>query len=934
MNYGKENLKKQIRFFSSKAVKKKTRAAVIAFKVFLAAAAGLFAVAVSIGVGMFRGILRSAPDLATLNMSPTATATILYDSDGNEIETLVMAGSNRKPVDYSELPEDLINAFVAIEDERFWTHKGVDVKGLARAVYSGLTSGSLDEGASTITQQLIKNVAFDGGMEQTFGDRVKRKIQEQYLAIQLEKIMDKKIILQNYLNTINLGANTLGVESASQRYFAKHVSDLTLSECAVIAAITQNPTRYNPITNPEENQKRRSIVLEYMYDQGYISMAELQEAERDDVYARIAEVDQARSSESSVYSYFVDETIVQALKDLEERAGYSPSEARTLLYSGGLKIYTTQDSSLQAIMDEEISNPENYAHNAVQYSFTYRLSVTHADGTTEHFSEADIRSWLRGENGAALKLIFDTEEEIRQIVDEYRALTIREDDEILGETLDITLQPQASCVLIDQETGHIKAISGGRGEKTANLSLNRATDSLRQPGSTFKVLTAFAPALDSAGATLGTVYYDEPYTANGRAFSNWWGSQYVGYANIRDGITYSMNIIALKALMNTVTPQVGYQYALDFGITSLVETETDETTGRVYSDIGPTLCLGGLTYGVSNLELTAAYAAIADSGTYTEPVYYTKIVDRNGRILIDNETPETHTVLKESTAWLITDAMEDVCVRSTLYDRGNIGTSSFETKVEGLPTAAKSGTTTDGNDIWFVGYTPYYTLGVWQGYDENSPMVESSDVRSLWYGIMSRACEGLPAKEFPERPSNIEEVSICHKSGKLAVPGVCDADPEGSMVYTEYFARGTAPTEVCDHHVQVTVCKDSGALATEFCPSSSRVTRVYRLITDEITGSTDDTPYVLPDSLRNSSCYIHTSYQPPVPETTAPQPSESQTAPSGTESTTPGESSGVTPPSAGSSETAAPESASVSPRNGPAGNSTLPGTSVTPEPSG
>ena len=174
MNYGKENLKKQIRFFSSKAVKKKTRAAVIAFKVFLAAAAGLFAVAVSIGVGMFRGILRSAPDLATLNMSPTATATILYDSDGNEIETLVMAGSNRKPVDYSELPEDLINAFVAIEDERFWTHKGVDVKGLARAVYSGLTSGSLDEGASTITQQLIKNVAFDGGMEQTFGDRVKR----------------------------------------------------------------------------------------------------------------------------------------------------------------------------------------------------------------------------------------------------------------------------------------------------------------------------------------------------------------------------------------------------------------------------------------------------------------------------------------------------------------------------------------------------------------------------------------------------------------------------------------------------------------------------------------------------------------------------------------------------------------------------------------
>ncbi len=869
MNYGKENLKKQIRFFSSKTAKRRTKAAVITFKAFLVGAAGLFAIAIAVGLGMFRGILNSAPDLSTLDMSPNASATILYDSDGNEIETLVMAGSNRQPVEYSEIPQDLVDAFVAIEDERFWTHNGVDVKGLARAVISGLTSGEMDQGASTITQQLIKNVAFDGGMEQTFGDRLKRKIQEQYLAIQLEKVMDKTIILQDYLNTINLGANTLGVESASQRYFDKHVSDLTLSECAVIAAITQNPTRYNPITNPDENQKRRSIVLDYMYEQGYISIDELREAENDDVYTRIAEVDKARSDESSVYSYFVDETIVQALKDLEERAGYSAAEARTLLYSGGLRIYTTQDSSLQAIMDEEISNPENYAHNTIQYSFTYQLSVTHADGTTEHFSEADIRTWLRQTNGAAFKLIFDTEEEIRQIVEEYKAITVTEGDTILGENLDITLQPQASCVLIDQETGYVKAISGGRGEKTANLSLNRATDSLRQPGSTFKVLTAFAPALDSAGATLGTVYYDAPYTANGRAFSNWWGSQYVGYANIRDGITYSMNIIALKALMNTVTPQLGYQYALDFGITSLVESETDEETGRVYTDIGPTLCLGGLTYGVSNLELTAAYAAIANSGVYTKPVYYTQIVDSSGRILINNE-PETHTVLKESTAWLLTDAMEDVTVQSNLFNRANIGTSSFETKVEGLPTAAKSGTTTDGNDIWFVGYTPYYTLGVWQGYDENSPMVESSDVRSLWYNIMSRSCEGLPSKEFPAQPSNVEAVSICHKSGKLAVPGVCDADPEENMIYTEYFARGTAPTEVCDHHVQVTVCTESNALATEFCPQTSRETRVYRLITDEITGVTDDTAYVLPDSLRNSTCYIHTSYEILVPETTAP----------------------------------------------------------------
>lgn len=213
-------------------------------------------------------------------------------------------------------------------------------------------------------------------MESSLGAKIKRKIQEQYLAIQLEKTMDKTIILQNYLNTINLGANTLGVESAAQRYFGKHVSELELSECAVIAAVTSNPTRYNPITHPEENAKRRDIVLENMFDQGYISTDELKEAQRDDVYTEIADHDTAREAESSVYSYFVDETIVQALADLED-AGYSEAEARNLLYSGGLRIYTTQDPQLQTIMDEEISNPDNYAHTELKYSFTYRLSVTH-----------------------------------------------------------------------------------------------------------------------------------------------------------------------------------------------------------------------------------------------------------------------------------------------------------------------------------------------------------------------------------------------------------------------------------------------------------------------------------------------------------------------------------------------------------------------------
>ncbi|MCI8506200.1 MAG: penicillin-binding protein [Lachnospiraceae bacterium] len=860
MNYGKSGLKKQIHSCSSKSARRKTKAGILTFKAFLTGILALIVLVISSGLGMFRGILNSAPDLNTLDMSPNASATIIYDAEGNEIQTLVMAGSNRQPVEYSEMPANLVNAFIAIEDARFWDHNGVDIKGLTRAVFQGLLSGELDQGASTITQQLIKNVAFDGGMETSFGSKVKRKVQEQYLAIQLEKTMDKEIILQNYLNTINLGANTLGVQAASERYFGKNVSELTLSECAVIAAVTSNPTRYNPITHPEENVKRRDIVLEYMQEQGYISEAEQKEAQADDVYTRIQEVDAARDSESSIYSYFVDETIVQVLSDLQEKAGYSETEARTLLYSGGLRIYTTQDPKLQKIVDEEISSPDNYANSEIRYSFTYRLSVTHPDGTTDNYSENHIRSWLRKQNGGEqVKLIYETEEEIRQIVEEYRATVVSRTDTIPGERLDITLQPQSSCVLMDQATGYILAISGGRGEKTASLSLNRATDTLRQPGSTFKVLTAFAPALDSSGSTLGSVYYDAPYSLDHKDFANWWGDHFVGYANIRDGIVYSMNIIALKALMNTVTPQTGYQYALDFGITSLVESEVNETTGEVFTDIGAPLCLGGITHGVSNLELTGAYAAIANQGIYTEPIYYTRIVDRNGKIIIDNQ-PETHTVIKESTAWLLTNAMEGVCQYSLLYNHSDIPTSRTETRLDNMPTAAKSGTTTNTNDIWFVGYTPYYTLGVWQGYDENAELTTGPDVRIMWRNIMSRACEGLPAKEFPAMPSNIEEASICHKSGKLAVPGVCDADPAGTMVYTEYFARGTAPTEVCDHHIRVTVCRLSGVLATEFCPEQLRENRIYRTLTDEPAGNTDDNAYLLPESLRNSTCPIHTGY--------------------------------------------------------------------------
>ena len=857
MNYGREDLKNESKSVSSAAVRKKNHRRIASYKILLFSLLAVVCIIAATGIGMITGIINAAPDLDDLDMSPDATATTIYDSDGNVIETLVMEGSNRELVEYEDLPEDLINAFVAIEDSRFWTHSGVDIKGIVRAFVSGITSGDFDQGASTITQQLIKNVAFDGGAESTFIERLVRKIQEQYLALELEKVMDKEIILLNYLNTINLGSNTLGVESASQRYFGKSVSELNLSECAVLAAITQNPTAYNPITYPEANKERRDTVLEYMYEQGYITEEEMLEAMTDDVYDLIAEVNETYTAESSVYSYFVDEVIVNVLADLVD-IGYTESEARTLLYSGGLKIYTTMDSDLQAIVDEEISDPDNYTDT--QYSFTWTLILVHEDDTTTTYSETDIKSWLREKNGAATTLIFDTEEEIDSVIEEFKAEVMLETDWISYEGIDVTLQPQASVVLMEQETGYVLAISGGRGEKTTSLSLNRATDSLRQPGSTFKIITAFAPALDTGIATLGTVYYDSSYTIGEKTFSNWWGSSYVGYANIRSGITYSMNIIALKTLNITVTPEVGFQYALDFGFTSLVESEVDEDTGEVYSDIGSSLCLGGLTYGVSNLELTAAYAAIANEGVYNEPIYYTKVVDSSGRILIDKEeTQESHTVIKETTAWLLTDAMQGVTTLSYLYDRSDIRSSAPQAGLEDMPTAGKSGTTSNSYDVWFIGYTPYYTLGCWQGYDENSSMSSTEDVKTMFYNIMSRVCEGLEYKDFPDMPSNITSATICAKSGKLAIEGVCDCDPEGDMTYTEYFVNGTAPTEVCDHHTTVTICTDSGLLATEDCPESSKETVVYRVVTDDDDCETDDTEYTIPDSLVDSYCTVHGS---------------------------------------------------------------------------
>ena len=311
MNYGKHETEKKIKSVNSKAKKYTSRVFLAFLKSLFVLCLFCLVVAGSIGFGMVKGIIDNAPDVDIATIVPNEYATTVYDSAGNVTETLVTAGSNREEASYDELPKNLINAFVAYEDARFWEHNGIDLRSIMRAVKGVLTGDSSAGGGSTITQQLIKNSVFGGGMEKSFGERLERKMQEWYLAVKLDSAMSKEQIITNYLNTINLGKNSLGVKVAARRYFNKEVSDLTLSECAVLAGITQNPSKFNPVTGQKANSDKQKVILQYMVDQGYISKEEQEEALADDVYSRIQDVEIVTKETSTPYSYFTDELVEQ-----------------------------------------------------------------------------------------------------------------------------------------------------------------------------------------------------------------------------------------------------------------------------------------------------------------------------------------------------------------------------------------------------------------------------------------------------------------------------------------------------------------------------------------------------------------------------------------------------------------------------------------------
>lgn len=814
MNYGKKGVRERQKALNSKSAKWSRKLTLTFVKAFLIVFISIGVIGIATGIGAFKGIIASTPQIQITAIVPTGQASIVYDNAGNEIDRFIGSNANRTIVTMDQVPEHLGQAFVAIEDERFYQHNGIDLKSIMRAGYRFVKSGfSETQGGSTITQQLLKNAIFVDWTSEgdNFIKKLKRKLQEQYLAIEVTKNTDKDHVLLAYMNTINCGQSTLGVEAASQRYFGKTCSELTLSECAVIACITQNPSGYNPIRYPEQNARRRKDCLDNMLRLEFITEEEHAEAMADtaSVYERIQLADTAyRESANVTGTYFTDALQKQVLEDLVNELGYTESVATSLILSGGLKVYSTLDSTIQNIVDEEFSNEANFPAQTMWLLEEYAMTVTNIDGTRTNYSKEKLTTWFKQNVDRDFDLLFHSQEEGLEAIATYEAAVaegVAESDILRRYTF--TAQPQASITLIDQETGYVVAMMGGRGTKEGRLTLNRATDSVRQPGSTYKILSTYAPALDSAGMTLATVFNDTPFNYDtGKAVKNYDSTYTNGTIPIREAIKLSKNIIAVKTLTQ-ITPQLGYDYLLNFGFTSV--TDGEWINGQWFSDVQQPTALGGITHGVHNVELCAAYAAIANEGAYIEPKLYSKVLDANGNVLLDNTNPRSRQVIKPTTAYLLTDAMVDVVTAPGGTGRSvNFGNMSI---------AGKTGTTSDDKDVWFAGYTPYYTCATWVGYDNNNKLNlynsgETALARKLWRAVMSRVHENLPNAEFSQ-PEGVVAITVCSESGKLPIPGLCD-----QHLIEESFAVGSEPYLSCDMHYSGNVCAYDGLPATAECP--------------------------------------------------------------------------------------------------------------------
>ena len=856
--------------------------------------------------GIALAIIAEAPEINPSNMSSLLTQTsVILDEKGNVLEK-IQTEEYRTIVTIDKMPKYLKDAFIAIEDERFEDHIGIDIIGIVKSAIDNIKAGEIVRGGSTITQQLARNIYL------TLDQNWTRKIQEAYLAIQIEQELTKDQILEAYLNRIYLGQGAYGVQSAAETYFSKDVQDLTLAESAVLAAIVQSPSRYGlyQTIRPEDfnsekhiqvgeidifgekyiavyNERaveRQKLVLAKMLELGKITEEEYNEAINEDILSKIKPGQKKVQGISSYFNDFVKSQIIDALMD---KLGYTREQAESELYTGGLKIYSTMDLELQKKLENIYDN------------FTKVLL-----GDVNKINAPALISWRRDKSGNILddnnNVIFYSQQNLLDdeynlvigpnnyefvdgnlviksnkfsiynnvidiadyyIIDENKNLvtfnmgnlSLPENAFTIGDDKSITInksfldenkefcsvnsegnliinnkyfyrqkdgivQPQSAAVIMDYRTGEIKALVGGRDVVGIRI-LNRATSSPRQPGSTIKPLAVYMPALDN-GYTAATTIDDIPFYIDGKLWPSNWYTGYRGIHTLRQSVEQSVNVNSVKTLQS-IGIKTSMEYLSKMGIINVENPDKDNfitsSENKVNNDENlSALGLGGMTKGLTPLEMTAAYGTIANQGTYIEPISFTKVLDKDGHVLIDN-TPKKNAVVSPEVAYIMSDILR------TTVTNGIAGTA----QIPNMPTAGKTGTTQDKSDAWFVGYTPYYAAGIWIGND--SPQIKlsksSSIAAELWKIVMTQVHEGLEPKDF-QRPDNIITLSICTESGKLATE-LCNRDPRGSTVRNEIFVRGTQPTEFCDVHVELEIDTTTNKIANEYCPKENVEKRVF-----------------------------------------------------------------------------------------------------------
>lgn len=675
------------------------------------------------------------------------TSVIYYqDKSTGEYQALqnLYGEENRIWASYKDIPTNLVYATVAIEDKRFFQHSGVDWLRSMKASANLFLGGSSTYGASTVTQQLVKNLTNDNEVT------VRRKLVEIFRALEMEKQYSKEDIVEWYLNTIYLGEQSYGVRTAAYTYFGKDVSELDLAECASLIAITNNPSIFDPYISEKtkaKNKERQTDILYEMWQQGYITENEYQNAKNEELQFQYADSSSETGDNSDYYSYFVDQVIRDVVNDLANATGYDTEVINRMILGGGYQIYSTIDVDVQNAAEEVYEDLDN---------------IPKTDSTYQ--------------------------------------------------------QLQSGIVIIDNETGDIAAIVGGVGQKEGSLTLSRATQSLLSPGSTIKPLAVYAPALEMGLITPATVYDDTPFTFGSSPWPKNEDDTYHGLTNILTAMKRSTNTVAVKVL-----DDVGLDYAYHYAVNDMhLDTLVDEyeLNGVNYTDKSYwSLALGGMVRGVTIRDLTAAYASIENKGTYREARTYTKVLDSDGNVVLDN-TQSSNENMSEKTAYYLTYMMEE-----TVKD----GTGQ-EAQVPGIDTAGKTGTTSDDKDRWFAGYTGYYTGVVWCGYDQPQEVVLEDDsienpASVLFNKVMTKVHEGKQNKAF-EKPTSVIDVEVCQDSGNL-VNDWCTKDIRGDRTVTIQLDGSDVPTSYCSTHVETDICTagDTLHVANDSCKSRGTVTQ-------------------------------------------------------------------------------------------------------------